>query len=225
MRPGATAFTRIPWGPYSAAIWRVSPTIPALAAVYAACLAMPTIAKPEAMLRMLPRRLRNSGKASRHRRNVAERLALIQYSKSSSEVSWADFELPTPAMLASTSRPPNLATQASMRSADAPFAATSQKCGCQRSAAGGSFARVSGLRSTAKTDAPSLKKRSATARPMPEAAPVTMATLPLKRSFMRDPQGERCDSRKASDDMRPFNKDVIDENRNKAARHPAVDAL
>jgi hypothetical protein len=33
-----------------------------------------------------------------------------------------------------------------------------------------------------------LKKRSATARPIPEAAPVMIATLPLKRSFMRDPQ-------------------------------------
>src|ERR1700734_1615679 len=86
MSPGATAFTRIPWGPYSAAIWRVSPAMPALAAVYAACLAMPTIAKPEAMLRMLPRRLRSSGKASRQKRNVLERLALIQNSKSSSEV-------------------------------------------------------------------------------------------------------------------------------------------
>ena len=123
------------------------------------------------MLRMAPRRLRNSGNASRHSRDVLERLALIQYSKSSSDVSWADFEVLTPAMLASTSRPPNLATQASIRGADAPFAATSQRCGCQRSAAGGSFAKVSGLRSTAKTDAPSSKKRSATARPIPKPLP------------------------------------------------------
>jgi hypothetical protein len=44
MSPGATAFTRMPSGPYSAAIWRVSPAMPALADVYAACFAMPKIA-------------------------------------------------------------------------------------------------------------------------------------------------------------------------------------
>src|SRR5271169_2658494 len=33
------------------------------------------------------------------------------------------------------------------------------------------------------------------------------------------PSRWRCDSRKASNDMRPFNKDVIDEHRNGAARH------
>src|ERR1700722_12680656 len=113
-------------------------------------------------------------------------------------------------MLASTSRSPNLATQASIRGAVAPFAATSHKGGCQRSAAGGIFASVSELRSTAKTDAPSLKNRSATARPIPEAAPVTIATLPLKRSFRRDPQGDRCNSRKTSNDARSMDEGVIE---------------
>jgi hypothetical protein len=46
---------------------------------------------------------------------------------------------------------------------------------------------------------------------MPEAAPVTIATFPLKRSFMREPQGDRCDSRIASNDVSRLDQGVIDQ--------------
>jgi hypothetical protein len=96
MSPGATAFTRMPSGPNSAAIWRVSPATPAVGG-RVRCLfrhADDRQAGSHVEDRATP--LAQLRQGSRHSRNVLERLALIQYSKSSSDVSWADFELPTP---------------------------------------------------------------------------------------------------------------------------------
>src|SRR4051812_17287069 len=95
-----------------------------------------------------------------------------------------------PATLPSTSSRPNRSTHA--------CTATSHSSGSLRSARNVSTAagdvdfvsaRPAASTSAANTDAPSPARRRVTARPMPDAAPVTSATLPSKRAVIGAPRG------------------------------------
>src|SRR2546429_5151944 len=107
-----------------------------------------------------------------HRRNVPVRFARITRSHSAASSRWIGPPPATPAALSTTSRRPWSRTTASIASRIDDSSATS----ATRSSPSGP-----GCRSTPTTFAPSSPKRRAHARPIPDAAPVTNATLPSRR--------------------------------------------
>ena len=102
-----------------------------------------------------------------------------------------------PAMLPSTSRRPNWSTAAATVATHSSRPLMSPVGSRRRAGVGdelGGLRDASALRSWASTCAPSPVRRSATARPMPEPAPVTSATLPSKRSSISCRRAGRCGS-------------------------------
>ena len=131
------------------------------------------------------------GSASRHMRNVPVRLTVrIRFQVSRSN-SWVRPERSIPAMLAMPSSRPNASTAVAMvlaASASLLTSATwvmhSPPSAAALLAVSSVSARPSALMSEARTLAPSLASRMAVAWPMPEAAPVTMATRSDRRSSL-----------------------------------------
>src|SRR5579871_3956686 len=125
--------------------------------------------------------------AARAQRKTPRRLTAMIASQSSSEVSSSGFECaPAIAALATnTSSRPRLRARATIRSTSATSDTSASRCSPRSpssSAVEGPPSRGSGERSATITWAPSSAKRRAIARPIPELAPVTTATLPSRRT-------------------------------------------
>src|SRR5690606_19913040 len=136
----------------------------------------------EATLTMQPRLARRCGSAARHTRNGAVKLTASTRCHSSSSISSTRPNCGTPATLATTSRRPWVPTTCASAASTAARSVTSPATTSTPSGPAPS-------RSNPTTVAPSPRNRSATARPMPEAHPVTKATrrgsgpLPLLSSL------------------------------------------
>ena len=124
----------------------------------------------------------SAGMASRHRRNMARTLTPLTWSQCSSVISSTKARPLTPALLNRMSMAPNLASAAATIFLGASSPVMSQPkaamallpaCACSIADSG---------RSTASTCAPSSANSLAEAAPMPEAAPVTIAILPVSVS-------------------------------------------
>src|SRR5690349_13828495 len=181
--PGATALARTPCGPYMKATLLVMPTTACLEAVYAMPAADPRRDASEAMLTIDPCPVASSrGRAARISRMGPVALTRMTRSQVSSSISAAGRKPSMmPATLASPcSRPLAAATTALAvaGSAMSPATVATRLPGT----ASASSARRSSMMSVATTVAPSVAKRTAVARPIPDPAPVTMTVLPAKRS-------------------------------------------
>ena len=123
-----------------------------------------------------------AGSAARQPRNVPSTLTRYISRKSASVVDSMSPKRPMPAELSKTSRRPWRATRSATTRGQASSSVTSRTavvCGAPSAAA--SAARPISSRSVATIVAPSAARRSAAARPMPDAAPVMSATLPATR--------------------------------------------
>src|SRR6185437_15136943 len=203
--PGQTAFTRIPSFAYSTAAFFVRPRIPCLLAVYALSPATAispalddvfTIAPPPpdsicAIWCFIPR-------------NVPRRFTAITRSKSSSLVSWKRSCTPMPALLWAKSSLPCRSTTWATRARLSSDCDTSQGKNPAVPPASTISLTVSSpasrelSRSETTTDAPSAPKRTAHARPMPLAAPVTRPALPSSIPITADggePRWASCRTR------------------------------
>ncbi len=122
--PGATALTRIPWGPNSRARARVNPMSPALAALYAAVSAIPTWPSRDAMLTIAPvPRSSIDGNAARQVWKAPVRSVRMTASHSSGDRSRNGPTWVRPALLTSPSiRPKRSTTRPTRRSASVPSA-------------------------------------------------------------------------------------------------------
>src|SRR5262245_53736935 len=126
-------------------------------------------------------------------RKVPFTLTAMIASHVASSVSITVPEEPMPALLTRMSRVPKAATVSFTTRRQSPSRETSAACARARAPASAMLlatsCAASSERSTSATDAPSRPKASAVARPIPEPAPVTSATLPSKRRCEPAPDG------------------------------------
>ena len=158
-------------------------------------------ARPFSLARAL-----SAGMASRQIRNIARTLTPLTRSQCSSVISSTKARPLTPALLNRISMAPNLASAVATicRGASSPVMSQAKAAMALLPAWACSIANSG--RSTASTCAPSSAKSLAEAAPMPDAAPVTMAILPVSlvtrfsltfsspydgESFDLDARGER----------------------------------
>src|ERR1700688_409199 len=188
--PGATAFTRTPWGPISMASTRVSCTTAALAMPYAARPGEGVSTAADAMftIEAEPRALITRA-AARQPLNTPLRLtASTRSSASSSRSTTGDWAM-MPAMLAMTSSVPKLDTASSTSESTSPGTVTSTPRASARAPASSSCPAVVTAppvsMSAHSTAAPAAPSSTAVARPMPDAAPVTTATRPARSKGTR----------------------------------------
>src|SRR4051794_19573929 len=167
--PGISAFTRTPCGARSTCIDFVSASTAPFDAAYETRRPIPVSAITDDMFTIDPERCAIIvGTTARHMRKIPRALTRITRSQSSRVVSVTSPTPAIPALLKSTSMRPCCSRT------DAASAAV-----CSSSATSTSWVTPSAppLMSAATTVAPSRAKRSAVARPIPEAAPVTMQTF------------------------------------------------
>src|SRR5690349_20316537 len=151
----------------------VSSTTAPFDALYELPPSVPSTPSMLAMLTRLPDRCSTMCvSACLHTRNVPVRFTRITRSHSAASSRWIGPPPATPAAFSTTSRRPWSRTTASTASRIDDSSATS----ATRTSPSGP-----GCRSTPTTFAPSSPKRRAHARPIPDAAPVTNATLPSRR--------------------------------------------
>ena len=91
----------------------------------------------------------------------------------------------TPAFRTTASRPPSVSTAARTDSSTAPASRVSARTNVAPVRSAASFPRL-GSRPVKTTPAPSLRRRSTTAAPIPEVPPVTSARTALRRPTARD---------------------------------------
>src|SRR4051794_20964689 len=173
--PGLMTFTRMRSGASSSASARASPVTPVLAAMYAASPGRGRRAMIDAVtIRLPPPRSRIAGTTAWAARKNAVRLTSSTRSHSARVISVTGFvSAGMPALLWKTSRPPKRSTAVWTTRATSASSVTSAP-----TASAPSPSQRCASRSTATTLAPASANRRAVARPMPEPAPVTTATLP-----------------------------------------------
>src|SRR2546430_5497377 len=183
MTAGATACTRMPRVATSLASAFVSPMTPAFAAEYGTSVGFPSFPAIEAMLMMRPPPAASITRtAARETRNTLVRSPAMTRCQSSSLSSQVGTVRPVmPALLTTmSSRCQRSTTARTMRSTSAVLvtsAATATASAPIRAAA----ASAAGPSTSAMaTRAPCVASRAAMANPMPRAAPVTSAVLPVK---------------------------------------------
>ena len=168
-------FTRIPAGPYStAAVW-VSEMMPALVAAYSPHVTKPRTAVIEERLTIAPPRfiLAAASLMPNWQPRICTRQNRSDLATSASASMWPDA---IPALLTMMSRPPNRLTASSHRAAICFGSPTSVFLNSHPHAAACS---LTSWISATSTFAPAARRRCATAAPIPEPPPVTMADLPL----------------------------------------------
>src|SRR3984957_17467552 len=181
--PGQMALTRTPRGARSTDMDRVRATTAPLDAQYEAKFAMPTTAatEPWLMIDPLPAATIERAATWEHTK-VPLALTAKHRSQSSSVASITEPLLLTPALLYSTStRPNSLVTWANAPSTWAGSARAAPPASALPPASAISPAvslTAWVAMSTSATDAPSRANSTAAARPIPDPAPVTTATLP-----------------------------------------------
>ena len=182
--PGHTALTRMPCGAYSIAAVRVSPRTPCLLALYGDANGAPRSASVDATLTIAPRP-RIASSSARIASHVPRRFTATMRSHSSTGYSWVfAWPPPTPAQFAAQSSRPQvwIASRTTVRSAlsFATSAATKRTSAPSAPSAETTASPPSASMSDATTRAPMPASSSAVARPIPDAAPVTTATLPSR---------------------------------------------
>src|SRR5271166_4334035 len=181
--PGPTAFTRMPSGEWSAASARVKPAIADLVVSYCRLPPPATTERTEATLTMAPPWLRRiSGTAALAQKTYLIRLtSRISFQLAALASSTFSY-LRMPALLMRMSRRPNFCAAPLTKSRHAASVPTSACVKATLAPAVSSSAATRWPRSPSRSQnatlAPSATKRLTVASPIPDAPPVTAATLP-----------------------------------------------
>ena len=180
MPPGTSSVTPT-WPASSVASARVIPTTPNFEAQYAVASGSARRPSVEATVTILPRLSFSAGSAARMTAAVPNRLTATTCSHSAAGTSPSAPQRSVPAAVTTASTPPARSISARIASSAAAVSARSTTAlSATRRGAAASSAGSTGTRSTSRARPPAVVTAAATARPRPDAAPVT-STVPTPR--------------------------------------------